>query len=546
MAFVQRLSSLRLKLPLAFSAIALLAALVLGMVLLLGLRNTYAARELDYLRGNAIAASTLLEDVRDDELNAIERLEQLRMFGFLSQTRVRLLDASGGVIADSGTPGVQSRLSTDNPLGALPAFETRISEVLSRPLPAGDRHQVIVYVQSDGVEMTHSVQTGSTGGQVTRNVTIFASPFGYGPEARGRQAVGLPGAGESGFDTPAVGGRRSEQRVQLIERTIGDTPQRTIELSEGPAYGLDVLDSAARAWAVASVVAVLFAAAVGAWLSRGMTRPLLALQAVTERMAAGDLGACADAARGDELGALAASYNAMAGQVQRTVLALSTFAGDAAHELNTPLTALRTDLELAVDHDAASGQANPWLNRAQAQAGRMQALAQNMLALARVEGARTQPARLDLGALLRAGVLGLASRAEMAEIALSLDAPVSPLWVLGDASQLNSAIHNLLDNALKFTPAGGRVEVRLMREPAQARLSISDTGIGVPPDDQPALFERFHRARNAHAHAGSGLGLALVRAVAQQHGGGATLFSDGSGSIATLYLPLEGVKCARP
>jgi two-component system sensor histidine kinase MprB len=108
---------------------------------------------------------------------------------------------------------------------------------------------------------------------------------------------------------------------------------------------------------------------------------------------------------------------------------------------------------------------------------------------------------------------------------------------LGDPAALNRAVGNLLDNAIKFTPAGGVVSVALTREGASACLRVADTGRGVAPEDVPHVFERFHRARDAASIPGSGLGLAIVKAIVEAHHGEVTLSSNGPGTRVEMQLP---------
>ena len=111
------------------------------------------------------------------------------------------------------------------------------------------------------------------------------------------------------------------------------------------------------------------------------------------------------------------------------------------------------------------------------------------------------------------------------------------MWVVGQPEQISALADNLVDNALKFTPAGGAVTVRLAVEAAAVVFSVEDTGIGIPTDDLPKLFRRFHRARNAAAIAGSGLGLAYVKAVAERHGGSVMAENTERGARFTVTLP---------
>ena len=131
-----------------------------------------------------------------------------------------------------------------------------------------------------------------------------------------------------------------------------------------------------------------------------------------------------------------------------------------------------------------------------------------------------------------------ASRAEQAGIDLSLDLPTSELRVMGYAEGLQTALENLVDNALKFTPAGGSVEVGAQAQSQTATIWVKDTGIGVPVADMDDLFSRFHRGRNVSAYPGNGLGLAIVKATMDIHGGTVAVESSPQGSRFELRLPL--------
>jgi two-component system sensor histidine kinase MprB len=229
----------------------------------------------------------------------------------------------------------------------------------------------------------------------------------------------------------------------------------------------------------------------------------------------------------------------MADRVEATVATLRRFVGDAAHELHTPLTALRTDLELVADTDDPAARLD-LLDRAQAQVTRLATLTSGLLDLSRIEAEAARPKRqpIDLAGLVQELSEVYASRAEQAGIAFSLDAPDGPVTVQGNEEQLRRALGNLLDNAIKFTPAGGQVGVALRRADTAIELQVEDSGIGVPEDDLPQLFGRFHRGRNASTYPGNGVGLAIVRAIVETHGGSVTAENLAQGARFSLRLPV--------
>jgi signal transduction histidine kinase len=306
-------------------------------------------------------------------------------------------------------------------------------------------------------------------------------------------------------------------------------------LSDGPAYGSEIVSSVAHGWLFAGGFAVLLAAAAGLFVSRQISKPLLALTEVTVQMTAGDLSTRANIARQDELGTLALSFNAMADRIQEIVVTLQRFVADAAHELHTPLTALRTNLELAKNEHPSTA-----IRRAHEQVIRLEKLTDGLLVLSRIEAqsGTEQATPVDLVSLIRSTSELYASRAEQAGLGYELSLPEQVPPVLGRADQLASVISNLMDNAIKFTPTNGKVSLGLRRLDQTLELTVQDTGIGIPPDDLPQLFERFRRGHNASDHPGSGLGLAITKAIVKAHGGSIMAESSPSGTRITVNLPL--------
>lgn len=271
---------------------------------------------------------------------------------------------------------------------------------------------------------------------------------------------------------------------------------------------------------------------VGLLLSRRISRPLVALTRATQAMAAGDLGVRVSVRRRGEIGVLAAAFNKMAGRVEETIVTLRRFVSDAAHEINTPLTALRTNLELAPDDEN--------VKRALTQVERLEALTMGLLDLSRIESGNAAQAleSVSLVPLVQEVAELYASRAEQAGLAFDLTLPDDPVAVRGDEAQLQRALGNLLDNAIKFTPAGGKVNLGLQSKEAWAVMWVEDTGIGIPEKDLSQLYSRFHRGRNTAAYPGSGLGLAIVKAIADTHNGTVAVENTENGARFELCLPM--------
>jgi signal transduction histidine kinase len=293
------------------------------------------------------------------------------------------------------------------------------------------------------------------------------------------------------------------------------------------------------------------AALAGWFMSKRVTRPVLALERATRQMEQGDLRARVDLPqeRQQEFLSLANSFNGMAAQVEQTVATLREFVADAAHELHTPLTALQANIELARNEtlapDASAGEnasaRSRYLVRAHEQSQRLEGLVESLLDLSRIEAAESQSTfeRVDLVQIVREIGEQFASRAEQADRFFSMNLREDVVPVVGKETQLRQVALNLLENALKFTPPNGSISLDLEGFEKEARLTISDTGIGIPPEDLTHLFERFHRGRNAAEYAGNGLGLAIVKAIVTRHGGSVTVQSQpGQGTQVNVFLPV--------
>ncbi|HEX5146434.1 MAG TPA: ATP-binding protein [Conexibacter sp.] len=217
------------------------------------------------------------------------------------------------------------------------------------------------------------------------------------------------------------------------------------------------------------------------------------------------------------------------------------------HELRTPLTAILGYVELLLSDDDAAAfppEHARHLEVIERNARRLVRLVGDLLFAAQVEGAPLllEPGEVELGALVHDAVALARPRAEAAGVALVTELePVDPC--VGDRDRLAQVLDNLLSNALKFTPPGGQVVVRLDGDATVARLEVADTGVGIAEEDLPHLFDRFYRARSANARAtpGLGLGLTIVRSIVEGHGGTVAVVSEvGRGTSFTVLLPAVG------
>jgi len=168
---------------------------------------------------------------------------------------------------------------------------------------------------------------------------------------------------------------------------------------------------------------------------------------------------------------------------------------------------------------------------------RLEGLTANLLDLSRLEaGIQEERRPVDVSLLLVGLSEVYASRAEQAGSTLQLELPGAPMMVQGYDVSLRQAVGNLLDNAIKFTPPGGQIQLSLYQDDGRVVISVKDTGIGIPGEDLPHLFRRFHRGRNAASYLGSGLGLAITQSIIQAHGGTIEVRSSGDGTCFRILL----------
>jgi two-component system phosphate regulon sensor histidine kinase PhoR len=222
----------------------------------------------------------------------------------------------------------------------------------------------------------------------------------------------------------------------------------------------------------------------------------------------------------------------------------SEFVANASHELKTPLTAIHGIVETLLDDGQMEPQVRTrFLGRLREQSHRLEALINDMLTLSRAESKDKDSERqpLDLREVLQDSHRELAAAAASKQLTVELEVPGEPVSVSGDRKALGQAADNLLDNAIKYTPAGGRIWLRLSCTAVSAMLEVRDTGIGIGAEHLDRIFERFYRVDRARSRelGGTGLGLAIVKHIALSHGGAVRVESQpGKGSSFTIELPL--------
>jgi heavy metal sensor kinase len=244
----------------------------------------------------------------------------------------------------------------------------------------------------------------------------------------------------------------------------------------------------------------------------------------------------------DEIGRLADAFDQMIARLDRSFQQVRRFSADASHELKTPLTAIRGEAEVALMGERSGEDYRRSINSILESAERMSGIVESLLLLARADSGLDliRRERVELGELLLGCIEKLEPIARRGGVELVVE-DVEEAEVVGDALWLNQVAANLIGNGIKYTPAGGKVAISLRRNGARAELVCADTGIGIPSDHLPHIFDRFYRVDQGRARAagGTGLGLSITRWAVEAHQGEILVESrEGEGTLFRVLLPL--------
>ena len=245
----------------------------------------------------------------------------------------------------------------------------------------------------------------------------------------------------------------------------------------------------------------------------------------------------------EEIRALVTGLNARLDALAAAEKEQQQFIADVSHELRTPLTILRGSLEVALEEERPAEEYREAIGNALLEVRHLTRLSQNLLFLTRGESGRVTLsfANLDLVKFAVDVVKDLALASADRGLELTVETPKKPIYVFADSGRLQQVMHNLLENAMRYTEAGGKIVVRVEAAPGEALVSVFDTGVGIPEADLPYVFERFFRSKGSRATnpGGSGLGLSIVRWIVEAHKGKVTVESQlGKGSTFTVRLPV--------
>ncbi|SHE41156.1 HAMP domain-containing protein [Desulforamulus putei DSM 12395] len=317
---------------------------------------------------------------------------------------------------------------------------------------------------------------------------------------------------------------------------------------------LQPIDANLRALQGVSIYSLLFGlllAALFSWfLSRSLSKPLLQMQEVAKSMAQGDYSKRVRISRDDEIGWLAESLNTLSRELEEKISLLRRvdetrrdFVARVSHELRTPLTIIQGNAEALLDRVVEDpAKQREYLNNILEETLRLRRLANELLDLRKIETGEVDlyKERVDAVSLFTGVVQRMQGLAAEREIHLRLETPQQAVIVEADTDRLGQILINLIENALRFSPAGGEVLVKLMEGKNEIIAEVRDNGPGIPEDEQKFIWDKFYKVDKSRSRSvsGTGLGLAIVKHLVELHGGAVTLFSKpGQGTTFRFTIP---------
>ena len=288
---------------------------------------------------------------------------------------------------------------------------------------------------------------------------------------------------------------------------------------------------------------VLLTGFAGAFLAKISMRPVEAIINTVARINGENLKLrVAVPTPHDEIRRLAQTFNQMLDNVDDSFSQQQRFVQDVSHELRTPLTILKGELEVSLKRVRSAREYESVLQSNLEEINRIESLVENLLTLAQFDSRQIilYQKEFDLASLLHRIVDDVCVLAEQKRIKIRLHLP-NPLRIIGDEVQLKRLFFNILENALKYTDFGGRIEVEMRRQNDDGIVTVVDNGIGIESTELPFIFDRFHRGEESRKSSGFGLGLSIARSIAEVHRGGITIASlPGEGTTVTVVLPIAG------
>jgi two-component system OmpR family sensor kinase len=331
--------------------------------------------------------------------------------------------------------------------------------------------------------------------------------------------------------------------LRIVDPLQGPTIIGVVQVGKSLSGTESTLQAVRYALGIGIALTLVVAAGIGALMARAALQPIDRItQTALQITRAEDLSQRLPAVEAqDEIGRLTDTFNEMLGRLESLFQQQQRLVADVSHELRTPLTTLRGNIDLLQRGRSVLSEADivDMLATMESEVMRMSRLVADLLLLAKADaGVQLEKHVVELDTILLDVYREALLMADGVKVQLGHE---DRAVVLGDPDRLHQLLLNLVDNAIKYTPAGGEVTLSLYKREGWVQLSVSDTGEGIAKEDLPHIFERFYRSDRARRRGGTGLGLAIAKWIAEAHGGRLTVESElGKGSTFTLWLKDEG------
>jgi len=443
----------------------------------------------------------------------------------------------------------------------LVAFSVGVYVMLKRSLYAQLDYDLKNTVESTSASFVRTLASGKDPGQAAteelndhigpdQSAAIFDSdgrPIAENPDLAGGRAK-LPDLGARQDSIYLYNLNDGSGRRVVFRRFTSNTAVFFIVVSQPLDEVLDTLRNIRLILLLGTGAGLVLAGLGGSFLARRSMRPVARMTEQARRMSAENLEQRLPVTNArDELGNLVATFNELLGRIDDSLSQQRRFMADASHELRTPVSVMRTAIGVTLDHEREVEEYRDALMIMDDQVRRLTRVVTDMFTLARADAEKRPLIRGEFRLDLLVEECARAAEVLGSRKGVRITTELKQTPYRGDEGLLRQLVLNLLDNAIKHTPATGEVNVALRTHDSEHQIVVSDTGSGIPPEAQPHIFERFYRADKARSRShssefgsGAGLGLSIAQWIASQHGGRVSLIkSDEQGSVFVANLPVN-------